>query len=196
MIVDEGGSYNELLQSVQQQFLIHREKTGLKLQKMEEMMELVVQQFHLISMKREKQSQEQEFVNPFGQKSNTSQGKFDGDRTGRKEILHHLKLSFPKFTTNSGVKEWIEDCEQYFDIFSIPTHKRSVIAGMHLEGVAKNWYSVFTAERKQVDWKEFCTQFVARFGALEEDCLFDSFKQIRQTTTVDHYFGQFEKLRE
>lgn len=130
--------YNELLQSIQQQFLINRKNTGLKLQKMKEMVELVVQQFHLICIQRRRQSQEKKIVNFFGRKAYIPRGKLETDVTGRKETLHHLKLSFPKFTETSGVKEWIEDCERYFDIFDIPAHKRSVIAGMHMEGVAKH----------------------------------------------------------
>lgn len=47
-----------------------------------------------------------------------------------------------------------------------------------------------------MDWNEFCTQFIARFGAIEEECLFNSFKQLKQTSTVDHYYGQFEKFSE
>lgn len=58
-------AYNEMLLGVQQQFLSHREKTSMKLQKIEEVLDLVVQQFQLFS-KKKVQGQEEDFVNPFG----------------------------------------------------------------------------------------------------------------------------------
>lgn len=112
-------------------------------------MELVVHQFNLIS-KKKRHNKDKEFVNPFGGKAGINLGGSQVVKEEKKESLHHLNLNFPKFTKNRRVSEWLEDCEQYFAIFDIADHKKSVIAGMHLEGVAKSWYQVFTAEKKQI----------------------------------------------
>lgn len=62
--------------------------------------------------------------------------------------------------------------------------------------MARSWYHGYSVGKLQVEWSDFCVQFTARFGALEEELLYDSFKQLRQTSTVEHYFGLFERLME
>lgn len=59
--MEEGDrSFNEQVQEVQQQFSKHKEHISIKLQKLEEVLELVVQQFHLVS-KLKSQNKEVEF---------------------------------------------------------------------------------------------------------------------------------------
>lgn len=50
--------------------------------------------------------------------------------------------------------------------------------------------------RTHCDWNEFSDQFMERFGALEQDLMFEKFKQLKQITTMEHYLGQFEGLME
>ncbi|XP_074379422.1 uncharacterized protein LOC141720727 isoform X1 [Apium graveolens] len=179
-------SDEELMQEIHQQVSRHNEKNREKLHKLEQLMDLLVQQFQIMRSKKTK-THEETFENPFGWTTN---------KKSEDETLQHLKFSFPKFTRTSKVKEWLEDCELYFDIYRVEDHKRSMIAGMHLEGVARSWYQVYTTGQSHIPWPEFCAQFSARFEALEEEMLYDSFKQLKQTSTVEHYFDQFEKLME
>lgn len=46
---------------------------------------------------------------------------------------------------------------------------------------------------KSWKWPEFCEHFVAKFGVWEQDLIYDNFKQLQQTTTVELFYGQFEK---
>lgn len=91
--------------------------------------------------------------------------------------------------------KWVEDCEQYFKVFGIGDQKKVAIAGMHLGGIAKSWYQVFVTGGAQVNWREFTAHFVARFGLLEQELLHDKFKRLKQETTVEDYYAQFEKDR-
>lgn len=86
--------------------------------------------------------------------------------------------------------------EQYFEIFGVGDSKKVVVAGMHLEGVAKRWYQVYAVGKKQLEWTDFTLHFSARFGVIEQELLYDKFKQLKQNSTVDHYFSQFEKCME
>lgn len=188
-------SYNELMQEVQQQFLAHREETSQKFEMIEELMELAVQKFGMLRIKQV-QKQEELFVNPFRKQiQNITIANFLR-RKCSSNTLHHLKINFPKFTEESGVSEWLEDCEQYFEIFGVGEPKKVVVAGMQLEGVARRWFQVYTFGKRQLDWSDFTLHFSARFGVMEQELLYDKFKQLKQTSTVDHYFNQFEKCRE
>lgn len=118
------------------------------------------------------------FVNPFG-KGIPEKEKVQEQIKGSNDSLKHLKLQFPKFVEGGGVRGWLEDCEQYFDIFTVPDKKKVVVAGMHLEGVAKRWYQVCSAGQIHWVWKEFSESFLNRFGVLEQELLYEKFKQLK-----------------
>lgn len=133
---EEEKSYNELMQEVQQQFLLHRESTSLKLQKIEQLMEIAVQKLCLIR-NMQTRVKDEKFVNPFGRKS-FEKCKFSKSyREIPAENLNHLKLSFPRFIEGVQAIDWLQDCEMYFEIFKVTELKKTAIAGMHLEGVAR-----------------------------------------------------------
>lgn len=90
----------------------------------------------------------------------------------------------------------MEDCEQYFEIFNVPDNKKVVVAGMHLKRVAKRWYQACAAGEACWKWKDFSHQFSIRFGVLEQELMFERFKELKQVTTVEQYFGEFEKNME
>lgn len=112
------------------------------------------------------------------------------------ETLHHLKLSFPKFKEETSVTEWLQDCEQYFTVFGIVGPRRVAIAGMHLEGTARRWFQVFMAGGALVEWEDFSASFLVRFGILEQELLYDKFKQLKQESSVEVYHDQFERYME
>lgn len=85
-----------------------------------------------------------------------------------KELLHHQRLKSPKFVETSEAKEWLQDCEHYYDIFSV-SEKKLAVTGMHLEGVAKSWFRTYIVGRRSWKWTEFCDHLIARFGVWEQD---------------------------
>lgn len=189
-------AYNELMLKVQHQFFEIREDTSMKLQKIEELLELAVEKFKVLS-ENQLGASEEVFVNPFGCKTSPTKHDPQSREEANKEKLPHLKLNFLKFKEGCDAYDWLEDCEQYFQIFGIEKDKRVAIAGMHFEGVSKSWYQLKNIGRRHYwKWQEFAEQFTARFGMMGQELLYESFKQLKQTTTVDHYFSQFEKCME
>ncbi|WOH00407.1 hypothetical protein DCAR_0519766 [Daucus carota subsp. sativus] len=140
-MTEEGKSYNDLMHELQQQFLLHREKTSQKLQKIEQLMKEAVQKLYLFRIMQTKVKKEK-FVNPFGRMNSEKYRTSRVDVEIPKENLNHLKLSFPKFVEGSQAVEWLEDCETYFEIYKVVEHKKTTIAGMHLDGNAKSWLQV------------------------------------------------------
>lgn len=168
----------EMLQQVQQQIHKYKERTKM----IEELLHLAVQKVQIQSRTSD------EFVNPFGRL------RTGNDSTGRavaQESLKHLKLNFPRFAEGKGVADWIEDCELYFEIYGIQNNKKVVIAGMHLEGLAKSWYQMYALEKLELNWQDFCNQFTARFGVKENELLIERFKNLKQDDTVELYCKKF-----
>lgn len=66
-----------------------------------------------------------------------------------------------------------------------------MIAGMHLEGITMSWYQVFAMGKTKLLWPDFCTYFLARFGACENELLYDKFKNLKQEASVESYCNQF-----
>lgn len=94
------------------------------------------------------------------------------------------------------MSEWIQDCEQYFTVFQVGEDKKVAIAGIHLQGTARKWFQIYTVGDNSMRWSEFCKKLEARFGIREQELLYDNFKQLEQTSTVNLYFAQFEKYQE
>lgn len=83
-------------------------------------------------------------MNPFGRVRNRED---TSRRDATQESLKHLKLNFPKYEEGKEVADWLQDCELYFEIYGVQEHKKVAIAGMHLEGVTRGWYQIFTMEK-------------------------------------------------
>lgn len=111
------------------------------------------------------------------------------------QSLKHLKLTFPVFKEGSDSMEWLRDCEEYFSIYEVADKRRAAIAAMHLTGVPRSWYKSFMIGREGVSWLQFSEAFVARFGELDTDLVFEKFKKLQQTKSVEEYYDEFEKCR-
>ncbi len=71
----------------------------------------------------------------------------DEDRSdtipGRNHHHSHIpypRLEFPTFTGDE-LRIWVENCEQYFEVYQIPHHQWLNIATMHLIGLCKDTHS-------------------------------------------------------
>ncbi|KAL8101446.1 hypothetical protein AgCh_033370 [Apium graveolens] len=120
-----------------------------------------------------------------------------GGSTGTSDVnsLKHLKLTFPSLKEGSDAVEWLRDCEEYFPIFEVDNTRRAAIAAMHMTGTPRSWYKSFMVGRDRVTWHQFTQAFLARFGEVETELVFDRFKKLQQVTTVEVYFDEFEKCR-
>lgn len=114
---------------------------------------------------------------------------------GVSQSLRHLKLSFPVFKEGSDTMEWLRDCKEYFTIYEVEDKRRPAIAAMHLTGVPRSWYKSFMIGQEGVTWNKFCQAFISRFGELDTGLVFDRFKRLQQSTTVEAYYDEFEKCR-
>lgn len=49
--------------------------------------------------------------------------------------------------------------------------------------------------RDGVSWLQFSEAFIARFGELDTDLVFEKFKKLQQTKSVEEYYDDFERCR-
>lgn len=86
---------------------------------------------------------------------------------------------------------------EYFSVYEVGDSKRAPIAAMHLSGVPRSWYkSLMIGHPLGVTWQQFTRAFLAGFGEIDTDLVFDRFKRLQQETSVESYFDEFEKPRE
>ncbi|XP_020082221.1 uncharacterized protein LOC109705849 [Ananas comosus] len=127
---------------------------------------------------------------------------FDNDgRSNRGSVRYtnqqHMplpKLEFPYFSGDEP-GAWIENCEQYFEVYQIPQHQWVGIAGMHLKGRARSWKQSYFVNRPRVTWGEFIEALNRRFAQVGERYLVREFSNLKQTGTVEKYQDKFEELK-
>lgn len=111
------------------------------------------------------------------------------------QSLKHLRLSFPVLKEGGDAMEWLRDCEEYFNIYEVPDKMKASIAAMHLTGTPRSWYKSFMVGQDKATWQQFTEAFMARFGEADTELVFDKFKRLQQTSSVETYYDEFEKCR-
>jgi hypothetical protein len=104
-----------------------------------------------------------------------------------------LKLSFPRF---NGVdpNEWIYKAEQYFEFKNIHHQQRVQLASFHLEDDALQWHRWLSKFMGHLNWSEFTQVVLHRFGPTDYEDPSEALTRLRQTSTVNIYQTEFEKL--
>ncbi len=117
--------------------------------------------------------------------------------TGKNSGSHHTpypRLEFPIFAGEEP-RVWIENCEQYFEVYQTPQRQWLGIATMHMTGRARTWKQSYLINRQIVSWDEFVEALYRRFGQTGERYLIREFNNLKQLGTVERYQEKFEELR-
>ncbi|GFZ03191.1 hypothetical protein Acr_15g0017990 [Actinidia rufa] len=80
-----------------------------------------------------------------------------------------------------------------FAVGIVPT-QRVQLASFHLEGIALQWHRWFAKFKGPVNWTEFTTALLCRFGPTEYENPSEALTRLKHTTTVSAYQEKFEKL--
>ncbi|XP_048323214.2 uncharacterized protein LOC107404744 [Ziziphus jujuba] len=124
-------------------------------------------------------------INPFSLRESSN--------TANEPNHHQLKLFFPKFD-GEDPQGWVYKAEQYFEFQGVPANQQVTLASFHLEGLALQWHRWFMKFRGPISWKEFTKAILLRFGPTEFEDPSEALTRLRQTTTVEAYQQNFEKL--
>ncbi|KAL5704564.1 hypothetical protein ACHQM5_022972 [Ranunculus cassubicifolius] len=104
-----------------------------------------------------------------------------------------LKLQFPQFS-GQDPNSWIYRAEKYFDFQNIHPNQRVQLASFHLEGLALQWHRWITKFRGSLSWDDFTKALLRRFGPTDYDDPSEALTRLKQTSTVDVYQHEFERL--
>ncbi|KAH7536709.1 hypothetical protein FEM48_Zijuj03G0015100 [Ziziphus jujuba var. spinosa] len=76
----------------------------------------------------------------------------------------------------------------------VPANQQVSLASFHLEGLALQWHRWFMKFHGPVSWKEFTKAILLCFGPIEFEDPSEALIRLRQTTTLEAYQENFEKL--
>ncbi|KAK2979579.1 hypothetical protein RJ640_020071 [Escallonia rubra] len=90
---------------------------------------------------------------------------------------------------------WVQKAEKYFDFNPVDEQYKVSFASVHFDGQAEFWYGTYIKARGRVSWLDFFRDLHARFSSLFRECVIEEFHKLRQITTVEQYYNDFETLR-
>lgn len=104
------------------------------------------------------------------------------------------KFKFPHFD-GSNPRTWLLRALNYFKIMNIPDIDRVVIASMHFEGCAMEWFYQVSLEDREITWEHFVELVSTRFGELKETQVFTEFSKLRVKGSLEEYIQRFTQLK-
>lgn len=106
------------------------------------------------------------------------------------------KVGFPNFD-GTDLRDWICQCEQFFELDSISPALKVRLAAMHLRGRALQWHRNFMTERFGIipSWSEYIITLSSRFSALFDDPLADLVALHQGSDSIITFLDKFEKIR-
>ncbi|XP_071704201.1 uncharacterized protein [Rutidosis leptorrhynchoides] len=118
-----------------------------------------------------------------------------GEGTGRNasHYTRSTKLEFPKFN-GDDVRGWLYKSQQFFSVDRIEEDEKVRISSIHLQDKALNWHQNYVRiHGEDIDWTTYAEAIQKRFGSVIDDPL-SELKNLKQTGTVQSYYGEFERL--
>ena len=127
---------------------------------------------------------------------------YSDHRTGRTPPPHQglssrlSKIKFPSFD-GSHLRDWISNCEQFFDIDGTAPELKVRLASMHLTGKATQWHHNFMSTRYGIfpSWTEYVVAISGRFSELYDDPLAELVELKQGSDTVVDFLDKFETAR-
>ncbi|XP_078182382.1 uncharacterized protein LOC144575983 [Carex rostrata] len=116
-----------------------------------------------------------------------------GDSNPQNQRCYIPRLDFSVFDGEDPV-DWIEECDQYFELYQIPEVHKTRMATMSLTGDAKAWYKAVKISKKLPPWPIFIEEVLDFFAETKGNPI-DEFKRIHQVGRVDDYAKNFLRAK-
>lgn len=111
-----------------------------------------------------------------------------------KSLTKGPKMDFLRFEGIDSV-EWIRQCNKYFQLSAAPEEYKVSLARLYIIGEADTWLRRSGLLKKQLAWKQFCSELIKRFSQQGSYDLTEKFNSIKQgNSTVSEYTKLFEDL--
>ncbi|XP_078181502.1 uncharacterized protein LOC144575281 [Carex rostrata] len=103
------------------------------------------------------------------------------------------RMDFPSFNGERAV-EWIEDCEQFFELYQVPDEYKTRMATMNMIDDAKEWYRSLQIAKKTPPWPNLVDEILEFFTDNSGNPI-DQFKQVKQYGKVNEYAKEYMRAR-
>ncbi|KAK2966210.1 hypothetical protein RJ640_027875 [Escallonia rubra] len=103
-------------------------------------------------------------------------------------------LEFPRFCGEDSYG-WVRKADKYFDFNYVEEQHKVSFASVHFYGQAEFWFGTYIKAKGMVSWLNFVRDLHARFSSLFRESVIGEFHKLRQVTTAEQYYNEFETLR-
>ncbi|KAK2986011.1 hypothetical protein RJ640_005103 [Escallonia rubra] len=104
------------------------------------------------------------------------------------------KLEFPRLSGEDSYG-WVRKADKYFEYNHADEQHKVNFASVHFDGQVEFWFGTFIKAKGKVSWLNFVRDLHARFCSLFRESVIGEFHKLRQATTVEQYYNDFETLR-
>lgn len=104
------------------------------------------------------------------------------------------RFEFPRFD-GSNPRSWLLKALNYFKIMNISDHDRVVIASMHFDGKAMEWYYQISQDGRMITWEQFMVLVSNQFGELKETRVFTDLCKLKVMGSLEEYIEKFQELK-
>ncbi|KAL5807434.1 hypothetical protein ACOSQ4_030167 [Xanthoceras sorbifolium] len=107
--------------------------------------------------------------------------------------LKSMRLDVPRFPGANPIA-WVSHIQRYFDYYNTPDPERLLIASLHLDDDALDWFDWMSKNHLIFGWPEFLVAIEIRFGPSEYEDHFGKLSKLVQSNVLVDYQYQFEQL--
>ncbi|KAL5743055.1 hypothetical protein ACOSP7_029787 [Xanthoceras sorbifolium] len=107
--------------------------------------------------------------------------------------LKSMRLDVPRFPGANPIA-WVSHIQRYFDYYNTPDPERLLIASLHLDDDALDWFDWMSKNHLIFGWPEFLVAIEIRFGPSEYEDHFGKLSKLVQSNALVDYQHQFEQL--
>ncbi|KAK2978990.1 hypothetical protein RJ640_029958 [Escallonia rubra] len=104
------------------------------------------------------------------------------------------KLEFPKFRGEDSYG-WVRKAKHFFEFNPVEERNKVNFASIHFEGQTEYWFGAYIKTKERVLWPEFVKDVHSRFAKLFKESVVGEFHKLRQQTSVEAYYNDFETIR-
>ncbi|KAK6127369.1 hypothetical protein DH2020_038880 [Rehmannia glutinosa] len=127
--------------------------------------------------------------------NNSPRNRMLADAQGMQVITPIPKVDFPRFD-GSFPRSWILKCNGYFKLVpNIPDAQKVILASMHFDGKAAQWFQNFSIKQPELSWQQFIEIISARFEELKEAKIIAEFNKLKHIGSYHDYVEKFEELK-
>lgn len=109
-------------------------------------------------------------------------------------LIKNISVEFPRFS-GEDPRGWVKKCQRFFNVNPVLEEEKVMLAALHLDGKADNWYMDYFEGRNHVGWGMFTEMVIERFSEEDGVDIVEIFNNLKQKGSAEEYRLIFEDLK-